>query len=204
VAKCDHQLQIRGLAQFALDADLTKLKQHFAAGSLVVTLEFAKKAKPYQSIIPINGQSISGCIEHYFSQSEQLATKIFLSADHEQAAGMLLQVMPGSTVEQTDNFAIYAMQLAQLSQNEHWHLQGNADLLKQLNADEDIRLYQNRLINFHCPCSLERMKSALKLLPKQEALEEIALHKQLVITCEYCAHEYQFNRDEIEAIYQDE
>ena len=37
---------------------------------------------------------LAGCLEHYFAQSEQLPTAIWLACDGEHAAGLLLQSLP--------------------------------------------------------------------------------------------------------------
>src|SRR5690625_7272910 len=38
--------------------------------------------------------SLSGCLEHYFYQSEQLKTRLWFAADERAVAGFLLQALP--------------------------------------------------------------------------------------------------------------
>ena len=38
--------------------------------------------------------SLTGCLEEYFERSEQLKTKLWLSADGIRAGGLLLQALP--------------------------------------------------------------------------------------------------------------
>ena len=44
--------------------------------------------------MPLEGETISRCLESYFSQSEQLPTRLWLASDATHAAGLLLQALP--------------------------------------------------------------------------------------------------------------
>src|SRR3546814_3461652 len=49
----------------------------------------------YQGVIPLEGDSVAHVLESYLRNSEQLDTRLCLAADSRQAAGLLLQRLPG-------------------------------------------------------------------------------------------------------------
>src|SRR3546814_6017927 len=49
----------------------------------------------YQGVIPLEGDSVAHVLESYMRNSEQLDTRLWLAADSRQAAGLLLQRLPG-------------------------------------------------------------------------------------------------------------
>ncbi len=67
-------------------------------GRFIVVLDPQRKApgqQAHQGIVPIVGETIADALSHYMQQSEQLDTRLWLAADENHAAGMLLQRMPG-------------------------------------------------------------------------------------------------------------
>ena len=51
-------------------------------GTLAITIE-PEGGERYQGIVPMDAGNLSQCLEFYFQQSEQLSTKIKLSASPE-------------------------------------------------------------------------------------------------------------------------
>ena len=61
--------------------------------------------QPYQGIVAMQGDTVAEVLEHYMATSEQLQTRMWLSADAECAAGLLLQQLPrhgGKTVVEVE------------------------------------------------------------------------------------------------------
>ncbi len=50
-------------------------------------------------------------LTYYFAQSEQVASQVWLAVGDNQAAGMLLQLMPGQNSVQREQFWEYAVVL---------------------------------------------------------------------------------------------
>jgi len=44
--------------------------------------------QPYQSHVPLQGETLAAVFEHYLEQSEQTPTRLWLVASHETAAGL--------------------------------------------------------------------------------------------------------------------
>src|SRR6202046_3716750 len=102
LAQCTSGLGVRGLARYreeafaaVTDADrLVPVTDLLGAGNLTVTLESDDGAQRYQGIVPITGQHLADSLQVYFENSEQLPTRLWLHADSQGAAGMLLQKLP--------------------------------------------------------------------------------------------------------------
>ena len=62
----------------------------------MITIAPEDAKQTYQGIVTLEGGDVAGALEHYMATSEQLETRLWLAADAEHAAGMLLQRLPGS------------------------------------------------------------------------------------------------------------
>ena len=67
--------------------------QLLAGGQLAITID-PVKGQRYQGIVPLVEDSLAHSLDAYFRQSEQLGTRLWLSAGDGCAAGMLLQQLP--------------------------------------------------------------------------------------------------------------
>src|SRR5882672_7468571 len=104
LAQCTGGLGVRGLARYregvhtgagtGADADADGIADLIGAGNLTVTLETDDGAQRYQGIVPIAGRRLAESLQIYFENSEQLPTRLWLYADDQGAAGMLLQRLP--------------------------------------------------------------------------------------------------------------
>jgi molecular chaperone Hsp33 len=178
-------------------------------GVLVIMLDNGSHGKHYQGIVSFRGNSLAQSVEGYFRESEQLATKIWLAVDDTKAAGLLLQVMPGTNKESSGQIEkeIYPrwghiVRLTQgLEPNDLLHLD-HQDLLSKLYTEEDIRVFRSQPISFQCPCSRRRGEDAIQLLGRDEAEAELKSHQSIVVTCDFCNKEYIFDRVDVTKIFE--
>ncbi len=200
VAKCNHKLEIRGLAQWDKDVDTEQLKQVFFSGKLIITVEEARDNQRHHSIVAIENKSIAEAIEVYFKQSEQIPTKIILGNDKNHFAGLLVQKMPSHSTEQI-NFWQHVEILTSTLKSEELIKWDNQTLLKKLFHEEDIRLFNSEPVMFNCTCSHEKTQNTLRLLGQKEALAAFLTHKVLTVTCEYCNKSYEFTKQAVEQLF---
>jgi molecular chaperone Hsp33 len=84
VVECTHTLGLRGMAASGGEEELANPTDGFAewigGGTLAMTVQNSDSGQMYQSIVPISGLSVAECFEHYFDQSEQLPTHLWLAA----------------------------------------------------------------------------------------------------------------------------
>ncbi|MCD8542381.1 MAG: Hsp33 family molecular chaperone HslO [Gammaproteobacteria bacterium] len=200
VAKCNHHLEIRGLAQWDHTATEQMLQETFFSGRLIVTVENLSDNHRYQSIIEINQKTIAEALEQYFQQSEQIPTKLVMTNHQKQFVGFLVQKMPSHNVEELAFWQHVEILTNTLKSDEllQWN---NQRLLKNLFCEENVRLFDHQPVLFKCTCSQEKSKNTLCLLGREEVLNYFLTNKRLTMTCDYCDQTYEFTKPEAEQLF---
>jgi molecular chaperone Hsp33 len=208
LAQCNNNFEIRGLAQWEGELDEGDLYNTLEQGLLVIIMDPDENGKRYQGIVSWQGNSLAECIEKYFRDSEQLPTKIWLAVNEIQATGLLLQVIPregdkhykSSPVATDDDWERITILTSTITPNELLTLD-NEIILRRLYSQESVRVFAPTAISFHCNCTAVRCENAIQLLGKEEAEQELAEKQSIVVTCEFCNHEYVFDRIDVERIF---
>jgi len=76
-----------------------------SGGRVALTVAHAETGQMYQSIVPVSGLTVAECFEHYFDQSEQLPTHLWLAANEQGAGALLLQKLPKADAKDSDGWA---------------------------------------------------------------------------------------------------
>ena len=78
VAQATDARTVRGVAHVADDAAGRgpTFREQIDGGRLVVSVEQGEGVAPWQGIVPLESESLAGCLAHYFDVSEQLPTAI--------------------------------------------------------------------------------------------------------------------------------
>jgi molecular chaperone Hsp33 len=179
VLDCDEQLRLRGMARW----DATRLRQdstlpdllgvgqlgdsQLGGGQLLLSLDTVAMRQPYQSLVPMQGDSIAAIFEHYLTLSEQQPTRLLLAANAQRAVGMLVQKMPDADKCDADGWNRVQHLLATLKSDEHLLLPP-LDLLSRLFPDEEIRVFAPRAVSYHCPEDWEKIHAMLRSLGREE------------------------------------
>ena len=179
---------VRGLAQWSRDADDLTLSALFGDAQLAITLESRNSNERYQSLIPLEGDTLSAALEAYFERSEQLPTRLWLMSDDTAAAGILLQRLPLEEVNPED-WQRTSVLLDTLTREELVHLEPE-EVLYRLFHEEDVRLFDAKDISFHCGCSRERVETLLRSLGQAEADTILEEQGKIEIICEFCNANY--------------
>nr|WP_163503914.1 Hsp33 family molecular chaperone HslO [Halomonas socia] len=182
-----------------LPADDAGFKELLGAGRIVITLD-PREGKRYQGIVELSADSLGGCLEAYFSQSEQLPTRLWLAADGARAAGLLLQQLPDDANHHDPDAWERSVHLAAtLQHSELLELEAET-LLFRLYHEEQARVFPPKPLRFGCNCSRERIAQALYSLGAEE-LRQILEEQQAIDTqCHFCHTRYHFGAAEIEAL----
>ena len=75
IMDCDEQLRLRGMARAVPNVPAGSLPALLGEGSLTLTLDQAGMSQPYQSHVPLQGETVAAVFEHYLAQSEQADRK---------------------------------------------------------------------------------------------------------------------------------
>ncbi|HEU5281935.1 MAG TPA: Hsp33 family molecular chaperone HslO [Gammaproteobacteria bacterium] len=208
LAQCNHQMAIRGLVKFDTDLSETELDAALQDGILAILLDGGTQETQYQGIVPWQGNSLAESIEGYFKHSEQLPTRLWLSAKDGAAAGFMLQVVPihekNATGIVNEIIAPSFSRILKLSaplDTDDWLSLPYTDLLEKLYTGETLRVFPAAGVHFACTCSRKRSEDAINLLGKEEAEAEIKDKNAIVVTCDFCSKEYHFDRIEVAQIF---
>ena len=96
VIDCSESLNLRCMAQHGEKIAAASLVNLLGKGQMLLSLDMASMKEPYQSVVPLTGNTIAEVFEHYLQQSEQLSSRFFLAATAEGAAGLFIQKMPSA------------------------------------------------------------------------------------------------------------
>lgn len=216
MAECTHHNEVRGIIRQNPDVELTdelalnaSLPQLLGKSVMVITIEpkraenFAGKLERYQGIVPMDADTLAGCIEHYFEQSEQLSTRIWLAMNSQSAHGLMLQALPqqiASAEANADNWETLVTLAETLKPAEIFQL-NHLDILYRLFHEQQLRVFEPRELHFACSCSEERCINALVALGKTE-LEDILAEKGSVdMDCQFCNQHYHFSAEKVRLLF---
>src|SRR6185436_5512252 len=142
VADCTADLRIRGMASY--DGPLKEISSErklLGNGRLAVTLEDAKSGQLYQSLVPLEGETLEQIFEHYLAQSEQLEAFLRLQADSGALCGLLLEKLPGADNRDPDGWNRVKHLAATLRLDETRAAQPY-DLLTRIFPEELMRVFR--------------------------------------------------------------
>jgi len=200
MAECNHHRDLRAIARYEGElADDISFSELLVNGRIALTIE-PEQGQRYQGVVPLEGDTLSACLQAYFEQSEQLGTSIHLAADGQRAAGLMLQVLPAEGNSDED-WSRISMLASTLSDTELLELDNEA-LLYRLFHEETCRLYEPQPVRFKCDCSRERSAEALKFMSEEELLQILAEQNGLIdVGCQFCNQQYHFDETDIRALF---
>ncbi|MCK7592127.1 Hsp33 family molecular chaperone HslO [Pseudomarimonas salicorniae] len=204
-AECTHRGTVRGLALWEGELPSPLDLGHLGEGSLLaITIEKpplpSGESVRYQGLVALEHDSLSRAFESYFSQSEQLPTRLLLAADGQRARGLMLQVLPGAQ-EDEDAWPRTQALFETLGAREMLDT-APAELLHRLFHEELPELLSQRELAFGCSCSRERVGGMLLALGHEQAMEAIDPDLGAVgVQCEFCGQRYRFDPVDLEQLF---
>lgn len=199
VVQATAQGTVRCLARWHHEPSDTSLAGLFGAAQLVITLESHQTNERYQSLIPLEGDTLSQALENYFARSEQLPTRLWLMADTRLAGGLLLQRLP-KEYSDSEDWQRVALLLDTLTAEEFAHLDA-ADTLFRLFHEEEVRVFTAQPIRFQCTCSRERVEDMLRSLGQAEVEAALQEQEKIEITCDFCNASYTLDAVDIGQLF---
>ncbi len=203
-AECTAAGTLRGIVQLAEGADApTDLRELGEAALLAITIENPgldpREPQRYQSLVGMQAPDLAEAFETYFQQSEQLPTRLLLAAGPDQAAGLLLQKLPGDEGD-NDGWTRIGALFDNLGAPELLSVAGQ-DLLHRLFHEEAPQLLGSKPLSFGCSCSRERVASMLQSLGEEEARAAAEATGEVEVRCEFCGREYHFPLTALDVLF---
>lgn len=200
VVECTGDLSMRATAKWNGTLTQNSLKDLIGDGRFVITLDPKDGKQTYQGIVPLEGDSVADILQHYMTRSEQLETRLFLAADADTAAGMLLQKLPEKTGHDEDAWTRAGHLAATVKPEELLQLPAE-EILHRLFHEEDIRLFEAQPVSFSCSCSREGVANMLRMLGREEVDSVLEEQGEIEVHCEFCNRRYTFDPIDAEQIF---
>ncbi|MBI5898103.1 MAG: Hsp33 family molecular chaperone HslO [Rhodocyclales bacterium] len=203
VMDCNEKLQLRGMARSSLSdeapAHVAGVPALLGDGQLVLTLQTENAETPYQSVVPLAGETVAAVFEHYLEKSEQQPARLWLAADGESACGLFLQKLPNADVLDPDGWERIEA-LAATVKSDELRLPP-ATLLTRLFHEENLRLYPPRAAEWHCPRDVEKVRAMLYTLGREEVEAMLEDADIIAVEDEICGHEYRFGAEILDELF---
>jgi len=164
---------------------------------------------PWQSMVPIEGATLSDCAQMWFSQSEQVPTRVRLAvAEVSEPGGTKRWRSGGALIQQVAGDA------ARGSTDEPWenarHLfdtitdmelvdpdVSSGTLLFRLFHESGVRLETPKGLTDKCTCSDEKLLNTLRQMPRDEIVALAEADGAIAADCQFCGRVYRFPVDRV-------
>ncbi len=206
MVECTSDDTLRAFAQWNEEEtidDGASFSELTGEGTLAITIEVAGARQPYQGIVSLSGESIALLLETYFNQSEQLGTRVWLAANKESAAGLLIQQLPSAddhNQQEEEHWSRISQLSATVTEPELLDL-GAGTLLHRLFHEEECRLLSTTPLEFACNCSRERVANTISLLGEDDAMQLVEEQGRVEVACEFCNEHYHFDSADVALIF---
>ena len=160
----------------------------------------------YQGVVPLTGETVADALMGYMQQSEQIHTKLWLAADEESAAGLMLQQMPdfGGKDEElkNDDDSVNRIEtLAATITDEELLSLTPQEVTHRLFWEEAPEYFEPLEPKFACTCSREKIEAMIRNLGEVEALQIVKDEGKLEVTCDFCGRTESFSAEDIVKLF---
>ncbi|THB75157.1 MAG: Hsp33 family molecular chaperone HslO [Gammaproteobacteria bacterium] len=201
LVQCSSDHEIRSMAKWEGDISTEDIQKMLGKAYMAITIEPDGDKERYQGVVQLHGDKIEQAFEEYFSSSEQLATKVCLTADGDSAAGLFLQKLPESeNVQDADAWDRMSQLASTITPEELLQLSAE-DLIHRLFNQENVRLFEPNTIEFKCSCSREKLEGVLKSIGYDDLKKLIEEKGNVEVDCEYCREKYIFDTIDVECLF---
>ncbi|WP_447940440.1 Hsp33 family molecular chaperone HslO [Pseudoxanthomonas mexicana] len=202
-AECTASGTVRGIVQLADGEDAPRDLRDLGDGALLaITIENPgldpREPQRYQSLVGLHASRMAEAFEDYFRQSEQLPTRLLLSANRDRACGLMLQKLPGDEGDD-DGWSRASALFDTLGEAELLDTPVPV-LLHRLFHEESPQILTQRSVRFGCSCSRERVESMLQSLGEEEATAALT-DGVAEVRCEFCGQEYRFSAPQVAELF---
>ncbi|NLW24655.1 MAG: Hsp33 family molecular chaperone HslO [Clostridia bacterium] len=210
IADADYKGEVRGYVQNPQqDLPLNekgKLDVGTAVGkgALYVTKDIGLK-EPYTGSVPLISGEIGEDIASYLFSSEQtpslVALGVLVNPDLKVAAsgGLIIQALPNAPEEILAKIEENIKDVKPISTLVK---EGNGpkEIIKKFLPNTDIKILAEYPVCFKCKCNVERVKSVLLSLGKEELSDILKKEGKSQVRCHFCNEVYNFSKEDLEEL----
>ena len=166
--------------------------------------EIGFRPEPYVGSVPIVSGEIAEDFAYYLAKSEQIPSAVLLGVLLQNsepyvtaAGGVMVQMLPGANehiVTMIEDTIAHAPHVTELIKEGATPV----DLAKLALGDLPFEVLEEREVSFKCTCSLERARTMIAALGRDEVESMLADDKGAVMTCRFCNEIYQLDDADLE------
>ena len=221
---------VRGYARFDKDkvATLGSAPQAdlIGKGHLAMTVDQGPDMERYQGIVPLDGIDLTAAAHAYFTQSEQIPTRLRLAAgplitrgggaESWRAGAIMVQHLPreggssplpvhsgdapqGTEVQPAEHDDWVKARLLLDTVEAHEMLDPMLtpqQLLYRLYHEDGVTVYPGMQLKRHCTCSRASIALMLRNFPPEDRAAMVD-DGQIEVTCEFCSTKYRFDPESL-------
>lgn len=202
VLDCTESLHLRGMAKCAPLVAAQPVVDLLGNGRLVLTLDMPSMRESYQSIVPLEGNTIAGIFEHYFNQSEQLPSRLFLIAERHAIFGLLLQKLPNADLQDPDGWTRAETLAATVYDHTLFDLSAE-QILTRLFYEETIRIFDTQPVHYGCKEDPAKIYAMLRSLGREEVDSILREFGEVVVNDDICNQVYRLDALTVDAIFRE-
>lgn len=200
VAQSDPGLYVRGMAKADPDASGT-LDRLMNGGVLGLVVEAARGGHNYQALVEARGDTLARALERYFTQSEQLATRLCFAGDADRLRGLLIQRLPARDGDDDDSHWQHLEMLFGTVSPAELAGTPTEDLVLKVFPGEDIRVFRPKPVALVCRCSHASISAMLVSLGRKELEGLVRERGEVEVTCEFCGKSYCYSTAEMQELF---
>ncbi|WP_077620174.1 Hsp33 family molecular chaperone HslO [Bacillus sinesaloumensis] len=170
-------------------------------GTLSIVKDIGMREQ-FSGQVPIVSGELGEDFTYYLVSSEQTPSSVgvgvLVNPDNSilAAGGFLIQLMPGTSDETIAQIEKRLQGIEPISKMIEKGLSPE-DILEEIVGKDNLKILDKMPVSFVCPCSRERIESAIISLGTQEIEAMIEEDGKAEAQCHFCNENYHFSKDEL-------
>lgn len=172
-------------------------------GRLAVIIDADKRDQRYQAVVPAGEDSLAANLVDYFDQSEQLPTRLWLAANADVAAGIMIQQMPAESERGAPPLEVFetAAVLGQTCTDDELLSLAPQALVHRLFATEGAEVRDARDVTVACQCSRDRIANVILSLGEADIRDLVEERGEVEAHCDFCRQRYVYSAHDALALF---
>lgn len=211
-AEANYEGQVRGYTPIPhyeppnYDKGLS-IKEAIGRGTLTVVRDQPFQKQPFQGTVELVSGEIGDDIAYYLHQSQQIRSIVSLGVYLDtfgkvlHAGGVIVEVMPGVEDEVVEKIQKNADKIKGGISEALMAGKSPVDLVAPyLEGIPFTELEHNHKLEYHCPCTKDRVIRALETLGIEELQDMVDKNEIGEVTCQVCGRPYKISVEEIKEL----
>jgi molecular chaperone Hsp33 len=191
---------VREGANVSDETTLARMVDSANAGRFILTID-PDVGQMYQGIVAMEHASVAENLQSYLTNSQQSETRVWLREDGDAVEACMLERLPDRASSEDTKAWDKVVAAMDVTFAQPFMPFPYAEWLNFTFASEDVRVHPAQTISFSCPCSMDRVLNALKLVGEEELMPIVEANGQVDTKCEFCGKQYVVYRANVLALF---